>query len=50
MHRRGMHTESWWESQKEIDLQGNLDAGEKIIIKWMFEKQNEWIVTSGRLL
>jgi hypothetical protein len=33
-----MHRGYWWESQKVIDHQEDLDDGEKITLKFIFEK------------
>jgi hypothetical protein len=33
MERRGMHIGYWWEIQKE----GDLNVGERIILKWILE-------------
>jgi hypothetical protein len=35
---RGMHVGFWWESQKEIDHQEDLDVGRRIILKWILER------------
>jgi hypothetical protein len=36
--RKGMHIGSWWESQKERNHYEDLDAGGRIILKWMLER------------
>jgi hypothetical protein len=35
-----MHRGSGWEIQKERDHQENLDAGGRVTIQWMLEKEN----------
>jgi hypothetical protein len=40
MGTRGIRTRFWWESQKEIDQQENVDVGGGIIIKWVLEKDD----------
>jgi hypothetical protein len=33
-----MHTECWWESQKERDHEEDLGDGRRIILKWISKK------------
>jgi hypothetical protein len=43
MVRRGIRTGFWWESQKEIDQQEDLDVGGKITLKLILEKEDRVI-------
>jgi hypothetical protein len=40
-----MHVGFWWEGQKERDNYENIDVGERIILKWILEKQNVLVWT-----
>jgi hypothetical protein len=38
--RRGMHVETWLESQKERDPWEDLDVGGRMTLKWILERQD----------
>jgi hypothetical protein len=40
MGRRGMQIGFWWGSEKERDLQEDLDIGGRIILRWILERQD----------
>jgi hypothetical protein len=38
MGRSGKHMGFWWERQKERNLEGDLDVGGSIILKWILDR------------
>jgi hypothetical protein len=45
MGRRSMHVRSYWEIHKERDREEDLDAGGRIILKWILEKCDRVVLT-----
>jgi hypothetical protein len=42
---RGIHTEIWWESQKERDHSEDQDVDGWIISKWILERYDGMVLT-----
>jgi hypothetical protein len=40
--RRVIHTGFWWGRQKERYHLEHLDVGERIILKWILEREDGW--------
>jgi hypothetical protein len=43
-NRGGMHLGFWLESQNERDIYEDLDVCGRIIIKWIFKRQNDVVM------